>query len=502
MWNILLVEDEELVKQQLKQQIPWESYGFRVAGEASHGAEALEMIDRLKPDLVISDIIMPGMDGLQLLKEATARKFDGCFIMLTCMNEFEYARQALELGAIGYCLKLSVTPERISEILMKANQYLLQRSTQKTRSFFGDIQPWLELIWNQIVTSTYNQLSETESSILYMEEVHPEFMQETVTICSILHGEAKITTQDLLHWQVLKHNIKPLVYTFSRMGHTTFFIRNPDQFQFYKSPSLPYPAVICLKVSLGKLALMWKQALLELTGFWYDPRPGIYHVIEDSISANKGDAYFSWSLERTLFAAFENLQREQTEARLVELWECMQNEHTPMYHVKKTAERVYHTCMRIAKCYEEDHSLTIWESYSHKELLDSMLSLLNQLLQSLATQKSLTTDHPDLNRLLLFMQQNYSLPLTLQQLASHINMEKHYLSGLFKKKTSQSIMLYLHHIRIEHAKQYLTDTKLPITVIAEKTGFSSTNYFIKAFRKTLGCTPVEYRKSNPTDTSK
>ena len=493
MWTILLVEDEELAMQQLKQQIPWESYGFRIVGEAGHGEEALEMIDRLQPDLVISDIVMPGMNGLQLLKEATASNFEGCFIMLTCMNEFEYAQQALELGAIGYCLKLSVTPERISEMLMKANHWLFQRSSQKTRSLFTDIQPWLEWIWNHISTSTTYESAEPDSSILYTGDAHPDLEHETISMCSILHGDKTVTIEDLLHWQVLRHHVKPLIHSFSRMGHTTFFIRNPDQLQFFKSASLPYPAVICLKIPLGNLSTMWRKTLLELTEFWYNPRPGIYHVAEAS---SNGDAYFSWALERTLFSAFENLQKEQTEEQLVELWRCMRDERTPMYHVKKTAERIYHTCMRIANHYEENHTLTIWDSYSHQHLLDTMLDLLHQLLQSLAVEKSLTTDHPDLNRLLLFMRQNYNLSLNLQQLADHINMEKHYLSGLFKKKTGQSIMQYLHLIRIEHAKQYLRETKLPIAAIAEKTGFATTNYFIKAFRKTIDCTPAEYRKSN------
>ncbi|TBL81159.1 helix-turn-helix domain-containing protein [Paenibacillus thalictri] len=492
MWNVLLVEDEDLVKQQLKQQLHWEAYGFQIVGEADHGKAALDMISRLKPDLVISDIIMPVMDGLQLLKLAKERGFDGCFIMLTCMNEFEYARQALELGAIGYCLKLSTTPERIGEVLMKADQFLRQRSTMQTKALFGDMHPWLEYTWDQMMTANNSQPAEMAAG-----GSQTEIIGQTICICSVMHGSAKLAVSDLLRWGVLKTGIEPFVSFFSRMGHTTFFITKSNALQLSATAMIPYPAIVCADVPFGNLASMWKQVLLKLSEFWYAPHPGIYKIIMNNIhSAREGAPFFSWPLERELFVALENLQKDRCEELLSHIWSRMKEEQVPMYHVKKAAERIYHTCLRIANHTEENKTAEIWASYSHTELQKLMQDQLAYLLQALAAEKSLTTDHPEINRLIVFMRQHYSNPLSLQELADRVNIEKHYLSGLFKKKTGQSIMQYLHQIRIEHAMRYLSNTELPIIEIAEKTGFASDNYFIKAFRKTTGRTPSEYRKSN------
>ncbi|WP_199617403.1 response regulator transcription factor [Paenibacillus alkalitolerans] len=108
MWTTLIVEDEQEAKEYVKTLLRKAGAGFRVVAEASDGEEALALIERLRPDLVISDIMMPVMDGVELLKRSREAGYECRFVMLTCMNEFEYARQALEYGASSYMLKLSM----------------------------------------------------------------------------------------------------------------------------------------------------------------------------------------------------------------------------------------------------------------------------------------------------------------------------------------------------------------------------------------------------------
>ncbi|WJH33443.1 response regulator [Paenibacillus sp. CC-CFT747] len=139
MWNVLLVEDEGFVRRTLKHLISWEEYGFRITGEAANGKEALDLMRKQVPDLVITDIVMPVMDGLKLLNQAKQEGMESLFVMLTCMNEFEYARQALEYGASSYLLKLSMNPESLGIVLAKIRQELLRveltRSSLEETSF-------------------------------------------------------------------------------------------------------------------------------------------------------------------------------------------------------------------------------------------------------------------------------------------------------------------------------------------------------------------------------
>ena len=119
MWKVLLVEDEVFVRESVRGIIAWEELGFTVSGEAGNGAEALEMILEDAPDLVISDIVMPEMDGVELLRRTREEGIESRFVMLTCMNDFENVRQAMEYGASNYILKLSMSVNSLRDTLRK-----------------------------------------------------------------------------------------------------------------------------------------------------------------------------------------------------------------------------------------------------------------------------------------------------------------------------------------------------------------------------------------------
>lgn len=124
MWKVLLVEDETFVRESVKEIIRWEELGFTLSGEASNGIEALELIRREPPDLVLCDIVMPQMDGLALLKETRKAGIASKFVMLTCIGDFESMRQAMEYGASNYILKLSMSVKDLRETLSKVSREL------------------------------------------------------------------------------------------------------------------------------------------------------------------------------------------------------------------------------------------------------------------------------------------------------------------------------------------------------------------------------------------
>ncbi|WP_172195041.1 response regulator [Saccharibacillus qingshengii] len=126
MWTVLLVEDEVFVRESVREIISWEELGFRVIGESGNGEEALDIIRRERPDLVLSDIVMPGLDGLELLKRVRAEGVRSKFVMLTCMGEFEYVRQAMEYGASNYILKLSMSVNSLRDTLRKVGAELTE----------------------------------------------------------------------------------------------------------------------------------------------------------------------------------------------------------------------------------------------------------------------------------------------------------------------------------------------------------------------------------------
>lgn len=127
MWTVLLVEDEVFVRESVRRIVDWHSLGFDVIGEAGNGEEALHWIEQHRPDLVICDILMPKMNGVEVLKRVREAEIGSRFIMLSCLSDFEYVRQAMEFGASNYILKLSMNVQSLVEALIKVDADLRKR---------------------------------------------------------------------------------------------------------------------------------------------------------------------------------------------------------------------------------------------------------------------------------------------------------------------------------------------------------------------------------------
>lgn len=131
MWSTLIVEDEHQAAEYVRTLVGKADAGFQIVGKASDGKEAYDFIVRNAPDLVICDIRMPEWDGIELLKRVREKGIESRFVMLTCMNEFEYARQALEYGASSYLLKLSMDLASCRQMLEKVDAELRKQGQMK-----------------------------------------------------------------------------------------------------------------------------------------------------------------------------------------------------------------------------------------------------------------------------------------------------------------------------------------------------------------------------------
>lgn len=131
MIKVLVVEDEDIIRRGLIGTVDWLSAGFAVAGEAINGKDGLEKIEKIKPDLVITDIRMPVMDGLEMLRKAEEKNFEFEKILLTSYGEFEYAQEGIKLGVIDYILK-PIDEDIFYEALRKTKEKIKRREKLET----------------------------------------------------------------------------------------------------------------------------------------------------------------------------------------------------------------------------------------------------------------------------------------------------------------------------------------------------------------------------------
>ncbi len=153
MYKMILIDDEYLVREGIRQTIDWGSYGIEIVGAAKNGAEGLEAIRLLQPDVVISDIRMPKMDGMQLVEQLRADRYDGIIIMLSGYNDFEYVRSTLQKGAFQYLLK-PIDNEELIRTVLAAIEALKKR--RRTESMLSDLQVGLPAIKTKLVDEVFH----------------------------------------------------------------------------------------------------------------------------------------------------------------------------------------------------------------------------------------------------------------------------------------------------------------------------------------------------------
>ena len=132
MLRVMLIDDEPLALEGLRLLIDWQSEGFQICGECASAKDALSMLRETKPNLIVTDIRMPGMSGLDLLDEARRVGFDGKFVIVSGYSDFQYAKQALQLGVAGYLLK-PIEPADASAVLSHVRNKLINREAEGNR---------------------------------------------------------------------------------------------------------------------------------------------------------------------------------------------------------------------------------------------------------------------------------------------------------------------------------------------------------------------------------
>lgn len=131
MYSILIIDDEPIVKIALRSILPWEEHGFSICGTASNGLEAMPLIEKHQPDVIITDLKMPEMDGLELIRTLKEKNYPGEILVLSNYEDFDSVRSALLLGAADYLLKIKISPDTLLACLNKTTEKLHEKANRK-----------------------------------------------------------------------------------------------------------------------------------------------------------------------------------------------------------------------------------------------------------------------------------------------------------------------------------------------------------------------------------
>ncbi|GBG11485.1 DNA-binding response regulator [Paenibacillus agaridevorans] len=492
MWKVLLVEDEPYIRRSLRKGIDWHKLGYEIIGEADDGEQALELIREGAPDLVIADIMMPVMDGLELLKQTRGLGLDTRFIMLTAVNEFEYAKEALEYGASGYILKLSMSIESLRGKLLELSAELGKRQSRRSERFH-DKWSGLYSAWWQLYSARGAAEEDSTSNYVVDSEGYEGGM-----IVALLPGGDDSAAEQLGALQMAEPVSNTEIHSFVRCGTVTFFCwrrsdcRDYDRLQAWARTLREQANAVVLKLASSqpqRVREVWFRALDDLRQGWYGA--GSRLPAQAELDAHRT---IPWELEGKLIRYMELGKLDETFRILDKIWLLLEQRSIRIPLVKEEADRLEGLLLRIIDSPQSNRERLLLAA-SHGTLLHVLKRRLEEAQARRIEEKREYTDHPEINKIIYYIHENFDKEITLKSMAEYISMDEHYISGLFKRKTGDTLINFVQKHRIERAKQYLKKTDLPIHEISHYAGFANENYFSKIFRRWTQMTPSEYRKA-------
>lgn len=463
MYKVILADDEPLILAGLRRKIDWNALGFEIVGECTNGKMLLDEVLAKDPDLLILDIQMPHMTGLEAL-HAIRNISSAPSIVISGFSDFAYAQEALRYGVIDYLLK-PVSSALLQDAVLKAKQRLDTTTVQGRRN---------------------------ASLMFHFLHMNADKMPDSVLLSRLaLSGSHRYYWIAAFHGSCsLLENAGEEIVMFRYDGDTMIAVIHldeiPDDCRAFVTSRFQFDgdAGLCRPFEeLRQLARAADEAITALETTWF--RHGIY--LWSTENEEQSIKFFLQQLEK----------KGQNSAEISGMLSTL-----PAYLLEhrlnvRSVEAIYNTLLARSRTRAQGQPVrySSWkEIKSQYKSADYLLSDLHRMLVPGADgDDSASSSRAVVFKVKSILQKDYAQPLSLQSMASRFHIDNSYLSSLFREETGKTFTNYLTEIRVQHACEYLQTTALTNSKIAQLCGFTSDSYMKKVFRKVLGVTPSAYR---------
>ncbi|MWV42052.1 response regulator [Paenibacillus sp. HJL G12] len=546
MYKLLLVEDEEDVRDGLIEEIDWKSHGFQVVDTAENGREAAELFEKYIPDVVVTDIQMPFMNGLELAGWIREHYPTTKIIILTGFDEFEYAQKAIKLQIDEYVLKPFSSHELI-EVALKVKRQMDAEASEKENvhvlmeHYRKSIPVLRELFLSQLVSRRMMNEEIYEKGSSYGVDLEGQSFMASVMRIDYVHNH--LETQGIKGPQTpagsLKYSEDRYLQLFAvlniadeiceRLGDFKVFIHLEDcvllstlperdagaaaqktltvleeirlnVFKYLKLTLTCGAGTVCIHP--GEIHLSYQKAMQALD---YRLILGNDRVIwiEDVESQPYESLSFDDLKEQSLIRCMKVGTPEELDVILGTLLSGMHVAQLSVQDCQVYLMEILACIMKVAKEFSVELEdlfgagaypfAEIYKYNNMQEVRQWMGSACVKLMSSIAQGRQ-TGYNQLVENAKEYIRLNYQdSDISINKVCKHLHISTGYFSSIFKKEVKMTFVNYLMHIRMEAAKESLRSTDLKTFEIAEAIGFSDPNYFSFCFRKKFGISPKEYR---------
>lgn len=533
MLKMIIADDEYNVREGLKEVVQWAELGIEIVADAADGQEAFELCRQLKPDILLTDIRMPMMDGLEAALKLKELDDPVRIIIISGAQDFNYAKTALSLNADGYILKpikiheLQDTVRKVvSSISMERNRE--EKSQQLKQQLHENMPVLREKFLANLTQGMYKSDQDARNKLEFFALPLEINSLLVVAVIQIDEYEKAIERYTEEHKQLLNFSVNNILEEIANRNRAGIaFCMNENEYVIIFNQAaqnenrhleICQEMIDCMNkflkmsISVGvgnpiqkvyDLHYSYHEARLAIEYKFYTGKDSILQISDFQTNKNNLEYPKLYEVENKLIN-FMKLGNQAEVSRVVEdIFNTLcANHNLPVDYVQSICIELIHMASRTLYEFGEnihlivtDYSVLFSEVYSKREaseLRDTMLALFEKLTHYFA-QKQTHKNSRTIQKIKDIISQKYMENLTVARLSEEVYLSPNYISLIFKQETGESVTEYVTKVRMEVAKELLKAPDLKIMDVSDMVGYENSTYFSTVFKKYTGMHPQKYR---------
>lgn len=515
MYTILIADDELIIRQGLRCILNWQELGYEIIGEASNGSDALQFIIHQNPDLVLLDIRMPQMLGIDVVKHAREQGYRGKFIILSGFTDFKYAQAAIRYG-VDYYLTKPIDEEELLETVQEIAAQFSQAAKQETA--LGQYRDKAKgMILYDIMTNQadYEQLAATDlypDADHYQVVIYEKYSHNADRTSYRFSDLLKITNEDNNSYDNINidnNEVLLLKGSFILQKFQKFL----EHYEREQRPQVNSP-LDSLFITYGRtvsqvedIHISYQEALRLLQRRFfcehhqhtigYDQLPEDTTIEADALSEENLQRYCE-----LLSGYIQAAKRNQVAETLKELEDQLYNCGSDIPKIKLFLTDLYLSIKeRLSHLYHNADipfpgNSGIIDFISSRYYLYEIILYFTEQFEMIMRAIGNPSSDSVMDDIIHYIEHNYMNNIKLENIAPLFGYNSSYLGKIFNKKVGEGFNVFIDKVRINHSKELLVETELKVYEIAEKVGYRNVDYFHTKFKKYVNQSPAEYRKRN------
>ncbi len=535
--KIIVVEDEAVIRKGIINKVNWEKCQVNQVLEADNGETAYEIIVKEKPDIVLLDICLPKLNGIELLKRMRLEGIRSKAVILSGHDEFEYAQQAITYGVENYLLKPSYAGE-IEEIISKVSSEIIsdsekEKKNEELKKRLEEMIPFFKSgLINNVITSNITSENDVINLSAYLNiDIKSEFYIVAVLLLGSLPGYSGNMEKELISKieisQLIKEVIgkKPALIDDTLAGKVIILMTGNNDAELKKDCFSTINRIftetakitsVPITVGIGKvykeiknIKYSYGEALSAIENRFVDSENRIYYI-GDIILENYDLRAYPYEDEKQFLNYIKLGKQDSASESLSKLIVFLKAEKDryPVNLIKTHLNQLVYYMVQIV--YElggvvsdllgNINVMELTGSFSHIDEYEEFVNSFAMKLCDYIAKKRYIKHNSIMRKILIYIEENYSdVDLGLEQISEYVSMHPNYVSHLFKKEKGESLTSYICQLRVKKSQELIVKSQsFKIGDVAYEVGFNDSHYFTTCFKNIVGVTPTEFKTLSKT----